>query len=172
MEQDAYPNSAAEMEAAIPEFTMPMSQSMSLWQTVTWIAGGLLTTLGTWGAIILRRRRPKSGAEDAVFEINRATIVDLRAQVEILQKENDALRTARAEFEGLNLRIRANLEIASQAAEAAQRAARDSTEEMLKLRERWVKAKHYIFTLRSLLAEHGIAIPPDVTADPPEVQKP
>jgi len=157
MEPDAAPG-GPEVEMGVPD--MPGSTlPTNLWQTIAYIGGIVLTFFGTWGGIVLRRKRPKAGAEDAVYEVNRATILDLRTQNEALRKENDTLRTNVSGFDGANIRMQANLEVATNAARAAQAAAEASTAEMLVLRERWIKARQYIFTLRAVLAEKGLPIP-------------
>ena len=62
------------------------------------ITGGL-TLLTTLGSVWLRRKRPKSGAEDAVYETSQLTILDLRAENKALRAENDTLRVGRNEAE-------------------------------------------------------------------------
>lgn len=141
----------------IPHGESPVTWMQLLLGAVT----TLLSVLGTWGAIVLRRKRPREGAQDAVYEINRDTILDLRAQNEALRKENDTLRTSRAEFEGALITANANVRIAQQAAETAARAAGENLAELGLLRNRWVAAQGYIHTLKSTLARHGIAVPPE-----------
>lgn len=144
---------------AFPTSSTPLP--VSWMQVISLAVSTLLTGVVTWGAIILKRKRPKSGAEDAVYEVNRATIEDQRAQIEALQKENDALRTARNDFEAANVRAQANLEIARAAAETASQAARSNAAELVGLRAKWEQAQRYIFMLRAELAKHNIPIPPE-----------
>lgn len=159
------PMSELEQEGGVdvPVFT-PISGGES---PVSWmqllLAGvtTLVSVIGTWGAIVLRRKRPRDGAQDAVYEINRDTILDLRAQNEALRKENDTLRTSRAEFEGALITANANVRIAQQAAETAARAADENLVELSALRSRWVAAQGYIHTLKSTLARHGVPVPPE-----------
>lgn len=157
MEPDVTPPSGPEVEAGVPD--MHGDGPITMLQFVSGIAATVLTTLGTWGAIILKRKRPKVGAEDAVYEVNRATIEDQRAQLVALRSENDALRQARNEFEGAVTRAHANLEIAQQAAAAALAAAQRNAHDLEALRTKWETAQRYIFMLRAELAKFNIPIP-------------
>lgn len=144
-----------------PEFipdavsALPTSRLQAAYLLAASIITGVATTAGIW----LRKKRPKAGAEDAVYEINRATIEDQRAQINSLQLENTALRTARGEFEAALLTANANLKIAQQAAAAAAQAAAENVVELENLRRRWLAARQYIHTLHTKLAEHGLPIP-------------
>lgn len=134
---------------------------------VTWaqlwsaLGATFITTVGGLGAIWLKRKRPKAGAEDAVYEVNRATIEDQRAQIAALQKENDALRTSRNEFEAAATRAITNHQIAAEAAETARGALLRTQSDMSDLREKWERAQRYIYALRAELARHNIPLPPE-----------
>lgn len=130
-------------------------------QAVYLFAASALTTLGALAGIWLKKKRPKSGAEDAVYEINRATIEDQRQQIVTLRAENLALSKARGEFEAALMISNANLTIASQAAATAARAAQENATELQALRARWLRARQYIHTLHTKLAEAGLDIPPE-----------
>ena len=130
-------------------------------QTIYLLAASALTTLGALAGIWLKKKRPKSGAEDAVYEINRATIEDQRQQIAALRAENAALSKARGEFEAALMISNANLTIASQAAATAAKAAQENAVELQALRARWLRARQYIHTLHTSLAEAGLDIPPE-----------
>lgn len=158
MEPDV--NVPFEVEQVIPD-DLSSTVPTTPWQTIAYIGGLVLTTLATWGGIVLKRKRPKDGAQDAVFEINRVTIEDQRTQIKALQAENDTLRQARSEFEAASTMANANLKIARQAAEAAVKAAEATAAELEALRPKWIKAQQYIHELRTTLARHGLEIPPE-----------
>lgn len=130
-------------------------------QTIYLLAASALTTIGATVGILLRRKRPKSGAEDAVYEINRATIEDQRQQIAALRAENAALSKARGEFEAALMISNANLTIASQAAATAARACQENAVEVEALRGRWLRQRAYIHTLHAKMAEAGLEIPPE-----------
>lgn len=157
------PPEAAPQTEEQARITLPNGSATPVTWTQLWLALGTtaISTAGTLWAIILRRKRPKAGAEDAVYEVNRATILDLRAQVEALQKENAALRTQRADFEGLLAIANANLRIAQQAADIAVRAARENDAALIALRARQLQSDGYIYTLHAALAKAGVPIPPE-----------
>lgn len=121
----------------------------------------VLSTIGGWVTIVLRRKRPRDGASDAVFEANTATIVDLRRENVALRGENDELRRLRSEFEGQLITANANLKIAQQAAATAAAAAENNLREYEALQQRYVKARRHIHDLRTKLADHGLEIPPE-----------
>ncbi len=150
----------------IPEAVsaLPTSRLQAIYLAAT----SVITAVATLAGIHLKKKRPKAGAEDAVYEINRATIEDQRAQINSLQLENTALRTARGEFEAALLTANANLKIAQQAAAAAAQAAAENVVELENLRQRWLRARQYIHTLHTKLAEHGLAIPPEFETEPDE----
>ena len=146
-----------------PEY-IPEAMSVlptSKFQAAYLLAASALTTLGAAVGVWLRRKRPKSGAEDAVYEINRATIEDQRQQIVALRAENAALSKARGEFEAALMISNANLTIASQAAATAARAAQENAVELEALRSRWLRQRAYIHTLHATLAEAGLDIPPE-----------
>lgn len=130
-------------------------------QAIYLFAASALTTLGALAGIWLKKKRPKSGAEDAVYEINRATIEDQRQQIVALRAENAALSKARGEFEAALMLANANLQIAQQAAATAAKAAADNVTELEALRGKWLRARQYIHTLHTTLAEAGLDIPPE-----------
>lgn len=146
-----------------PEFLPDAVSALptSRFQAAYLLAASALTTVGAAVGIWLRRKRPKSGAEDAVYEINRATIEDQRQQIAALRAENQALSTARGEFEAALMISNANLTIASQAAATAARAAQENAVELEALRSRWLRQRAYIHTLHYTLAEAGLDIPPE-----------
>ena len=156
MEPDATPPLGPEVEQGL---SMHDNSPITMMQFVSGIAATVLTTVATWGGIVLKRKRPKVGAEDAVYEVNKATIVDQRAQLVALRSENDELRTARNEFESAVTRAQANLEIAQQAAQAAMDAAKRNADDLVVLRRKWEHSQQYIFVLRAELAKQGIPIP-------------
>ena len=143
----------------MPEMTPPSGGAQNAWQALAAFGGTLLTGLIGWGAIILRKKRPKSGAEDAVYEVNRLTIEDQRQQIRILTDENALLRRSNNEFEAAVITTNANLQIASQAAQTAARAAEANMQELVTLRANWLRSQQYIHILRTELARHGLAIP-------------
>ena len=128
---------------------------------VTGVVSSVITAVTTLAAIWLKRKRPKSGAEDAVYETNRLTIIDLREQLSAARAENDALRSARNEAESAASFAQTQAKIAQQAAEAAAGAAQAATDQLEALRENWVRKLQYIHTLKSTLARHGIEVPPE-----------
>lgn len=167
MEPDATPPLGPEAEQGLPMISPDMGPLANGESPVTWaqlvasIIGTLITVVGGWMAIILKRKRPKTGAEDAVYEINRATIEDQRAQITALQKENDTLRTSRNEFEAAATRAETNHKIASEAAQTAKDALLRTQSDIAALHDKWEKAQRYIYTLRAELVRHNIPVPPE-----------
>lgn len=138
------------------------------WQLLAGLGGTALTGLISLAAIMLRKKRPKAGAEDAVYEVNRMTIEDQRAQIRIKDDEIAQLRTSRNEFEAAVITTNANLQIATQAAQTAARAAEANAIELVKLRTNWLRALQYIHILQTELARHGLPVPPQQDDTPDE----
>ena len=138
------------------------------WQLLAGLGGTVLTGLISLAAIMLRKKRPKAGAEDAVYEVNRMTIEDQRAQIRIKDDEIAQLRTSRNEFEAAVITTNANLQIATQAAQTAARAAEANAIELVKLRTNWLRALQYIHILQTELARHGLPVPPQQDDTPDE----
>ena len=142
--------------------SIPVAGEVDRGWLIALISGGI-TLVTTLGSVWLRRKRPKSGAEDAVYETSQLTILDLRAENKALRAENDTLRVGRNEAEAALAQAQAQAKIAAQAAETASAAAKLATHELETIRARWVAKLQYIHTLKSTLALHGIEIPPEPT---------
>lgn len=138
------------------------------WQVVAGLGGTLLTGMISLAAIVLRKKRPKAGAEDAVYEVNRMTIEDQRTQIRLKDDEITQLRTSRNEFEAAVITTNANLQIATHAAQTAARAAEANALELVKLRSNWIRALQYIHILQTELARHGLPVPPQPEEPAPE----
>ncbi len=130
-------------------------------QSIVYILAPAVPMIGTLVAIVLRKKRPRDGAQDAVFEASTAQIADLRAQNRALSTENDALRSSRGDFEAQAIRSQAAQEVARAAAKAAADALARTAADCASVRLKAEQAIRYNFVLRGELAKNGLAIPPD-----------
>ena len=118
---------------------------------------GFLTMMG----MALKRRNKEQGTEDVVWGTANETIKRLQAELELMRKESDTMRTQRNEFEAAATRAENNSKIASDAAARASEAAQRNEADLINLRHNWEKSQRYIHILRSTLAQNNLDIPPE-----------